>query len=81
MSLFASSSAFIIGIGQVCSGSGLGLFCLGSQRLTGGTMKAFLVSIALALFFSIGTASAGTGASQDGDHGSGCNHYDKWKDT
>ena len=44
-------------------------------------MKAFLVSLALALFFTIGTASAGTGASQDGDPGSGCNHYDKWKDT
>jgi len=44
-------------------------------------MKAFLVSFALALFFTIGTASAGTGASQDGDPGSGCKHYDKWKDT
>jgi hypothetical protein len=42
-------------------------------------MKAFLASIALALFFTIGTASAGT--SQSGDPGSGCNHYDKWKDT
>lgn len=41
-------------------------------------MKAFLVSMALALFFTVGTVSAGTGTSQDGD---GCNHYDKWKDT
>jgi hypothetical protein len=44
-------------------------------------MKAFLVSIALALFFAVGTASAGSGASQGSDHDSGCHHYDKWKDT
>jgi len=42
-------------------------------------MKALLVSLALALFFTVGTASAGT--SSDGDPGSGCKHYDKWKDT
>ena len=42
-------------------------------------MKAIFVSLALALFFTVGTASAGT--SSDGDHGSGCNQYDKWKDT
>jgi hypothetical protein len=44
-------------------------------------MKAFLASLALALFFAIGTASAGTGASQDGNHDSGCSHYNKWQDT
>ena len=44
-------------------------------------MKALLVSFTLALFFTIGTATAGSGTSQDGDHGSGCGHYDKWKDT
>jgi len=44
-------------------------------------MKALLVSFALALFFTVGTAAAGSGTSQDGDHGSGCSHYDKWKDT
>ena len=42
-------------------------------------MKAILVSLTLALFFTIGTVSAGT--SSDGDHSSGCNQYDKWKDT
>ena len=42
-------------------------------------MKAFLASLALALFFTVSTATAGT--SSDGDHGSGCNQYDKWKDT
>lgn len=42
-------------------------------------MKAFLVSIALALLFTVGTASAGSGTSQDGE--GGCSHYDKWKDT
>ena len=44
-------------------------------------MKAFLISIALALFFTVGTAYAGSNSSQGGDHGSGCNQYDKWKDT
>jgi hypothetical protein len=42
-------------------------------------MKAFLASIALALFFAVGTAAAGD-ASQGGDHGN-CGHYDKFKDT
>ena len=42
-------------------------------------MKAILVSLALALFFTIGTVSAGT--SSGGDHGSGCDEYNKWKDT
>lgn len=68
-------------INAICSESALGLCLPGSQRLTGGTMKAILVSLALALFFTVGTAYAGTGTSQGGDPGSGCNHYDKWKDT
>lgn len=42
-------------------------------------MKAFLASIALALFFTIGTAAAGEG-SHGGDN-SNCGHYDKFKDT
>ena len=41
-------------------------------------MKALLASIALALFFTVGTVAAGE-ASQ-GDN-SNCGHYDKFKDT
>lgn len=44
-------------------------------------MKAIVASLALALFFAIGTASAGTGASQGGNYDSGCSHSEKWKDT
>lgn len=44
-------------------------------------MKAFLVSLALALFFTVGSATAGTDSSQGDGPGSGCSHYDKWKDT
>lgn len=44
-------------------------------------MKAFLVSLALALFFAVGTASAGSGAAQGGDSDS-CGHYkEKFQDT
>ena len=43
-------------------------------------MKAFLASITLALLFTLGTASAGTGESHS-DGESGCGHYEKWKDT
>ena len=43
-------------------------------------MKALLASLALALFFSVGSVYAGEGSSH-GDAGSGCGHYDKWKDT
>ena len=42
-------------------------------------MKAFLASIALGVFFTIGTAAAGE-ASQGGEQGN-CSHYDKFKDT
>ena len=43
-------------------------------------MKALLASLALALFFTVGSAYAGEGSSH-GEAGSGCGHYDKWKDT
>ena len=42
-------------------------------------MKALLASLALALFFTIGTVAAGE-ASQGGENGN-CGHYDKFKDT
>ena len=41
-------------------------------------MKAFLASIALALFFAVGTAAAGEASG--GEQGN-CGHYDKFKDT
>ena len=44
-------------------------------------MKAILVSLAMALFFAVGAASAGSGTSQGGsEHDSGCSH-NKWQDT
>jgi len=44
-------------------------------------MKAFIFSFALALFFTVGTTSADSGASHDGNSKSGCSYSDKWKDT
>ena len=43
-------------------------------------MKAFIASLALALFFTVGTVSAGD-VTKAGKDGSGCGHYDKFKDT
>lgn len=44
-------------------------------------MKAILVSLAMALFFTVGAASAGSDATQGGSqYESGCSH-NKWQDT
>lgn len=44
-------------------------------------MKAILVSLAMALFFTVGAASAGDGTKQgSGEYDSGCSH-NKWQDT
>ena len=43
-------------------------------------MKAILVSLAMALFFSVGAAYAGSDTTQGGEAQSGCSH-NKWQDT
>ena len=43
-------------------------------------MKAILLSLAMALFFTVGTASAGNDTSQGGKADSNCGHT-KWQDT
>lgn len=44
-------------------------------------MKKILASLLLAFLFATGTAWAGSGSSYGDGSDSGCNHYDKWKDT
>ena len=43
-------------------------------------MKAYIASLAIALMFAMGPAVAGNYDSS-GDHGGGCSHQEKWKDT
>lgn len=43
-------------------------------------MKAYIASLAIALMFATGSVFAGSYDSS-GDHGGGCSHQEKWKDT